>query len=338
MRAAVHLRYGPPEVVEVVEVKSPAVRRHDVLVKVYATTVSRTDCAYRAARPFFMRFLTGLVRPRVDILGCEFAGAVVSVGGGVTRFTVGDAVFGYNEGSFGAHAELLSIAENASLAVMPPDLTYAQAAAATEGAHYALSHVRAAKVRAGQQVLVNGATGAIGSAAVQLAKSAGATVTAVSRGQDADLVKGLGADRVIDYTVHDFTQDYAQAVTEDQHRYDVVLDAVGKSSFGRCRRILKPGGVYISTELGFGAQNPVLALFAPLLRSRRVLFPIPRHSQEMVEYLGSLMALGTFSPLVGRTYPLDQIVEAYRYVETGQKTGSVVIIVDPTPIPARTDG
>jgi NADPH:quinone reductase-like Zn-dependent oxidoreductase len=223
MKAAVQTRYGPPEVVRISEVVKPTPKDNEVLVKVHATTVNRTDCACRAAKPFFMRFFTGLTKPRATILGNEFAGVVEAVGSGVTSFKVGDRVFGYNEGPFGAHAEYLSIPADGSLATMPANVTYAQAAPSTEGSHYALSHIRAAKIQSGQDVLVNGATGAIGSAAVQLLKSLGAGVTAVCDTDNVELVRGLGADRVIDYTAQDFTR--------DEQTYDVVLDSVGKSSF-----------------------------------------------------------------------------------------------------------
>ncbi len=320
MRAAVQTRYGPPEVVQILEVDKPTPKDNEVLVNVHATTVNRTDCACRAARPFFMRFFTGLTRPRATILGNEFAGVVEAVGRGVTAFEVGDRVFGYNEGPFGAHAEYLSIPQGGSLATMPANVTYEQAAASTEGSHYALSHIRAAKIGSGQDVLVNGASGAIGSAAVQLLKTLGATVTAVCDRDNAELVRGLGADRVIDYMAEDFTN--------DDQMYDVVLDSVGKSSFGRCKRLLKPGGVYISSELGPLAQNPFLALIAPLHGGKKVLFPIPKHDQEMVGYFRGLIQSGKFKPVIDRTYPLDQIVEAYRYVETGRKIGNVVISLE----------
>jgi NADPH:quinone reductase-like Zn-dependent oxidoreductase len=320
MKAAVRTRYGPPEVVLISEVDKPTTGDNGVLVRVHATTVNRTDCACRAARPFFMRFFTGLIRPRATVLGNEFAGVVEAVGDGVTSFEVGDRVFGYSEGPFGAHAEYMSVPENGSLAIMPANVTYQQAAPGTEGSHYALAHIRAAKIHSGQDVLVYGATGAIGSAAVQLLKRLGANVTAVCDTDHMELVRGLGADKVIDYTTEDFTQD-------EQH-YDVVLDSVGKSSFGRCKRLLKPRGIYISSELGPLAQNPLLALIAPLHGGKKVMFPIPKHDQLIIRYLKILIESGEFKPVIDRTYPLDQIVEAYRYVETGSKTGNVVISLD----------
>jgi NADPH:quinone reductase-like Zn-dependent oxidoreductase len=320
MKAAVCTRYGPPEVVVISEVEKPATGANGLLVKVHATTVNRTDCAYRAARPFFMRLLTGLIRPRSTVLGTEFAGVVEAVGVGVTSFAVGDKVFGYNEGPFGAHAEYLSVPADGPVAAMPANVTCQQAAPGTEGAHYALAHIRAAKIHSGQDILVYGATGAIGSAAVQLLKSLGANVTAVCGTGHVELVRDLGAGRVIDYTAQDFTT--------DSQRYDAVLDSVGKSSFSQCKRLLKPRGIYISSELGPLAQNPILALIAPLHGGKKVMFPIPKHDQRMVGHLRKLIESGEFRPVIDRTYPLDQIVEAYRYVEAGQKTGNVVISLE----------
>jgi NADPH:quinone reductase-like Zn-dependent oxidoreductase len=224
MKAAVQTRYGPPEVVRISELEKPTIKDNEVLVKVHATTVNRTDCACRAARPFFMRLFTGLTRPRATVLGNEFAVVVEAVGSGVTSFKVGEQVFGYNEGPFGAHAEYMSIPQDGSLATMPANATYQQAAPSTEGSHYALAHIRAAKVQSGQNVLVYGATGAIGSAAVQLLKSLGANVTAVCGTGNVELVRGLGADRVIDYTAEDFTK--------DEQTYDVVLDSAARGTRG----------------------------------------------------------------------------------------------------------
>jgi NADPH:quinone reductase-like Zn-dependent oxidoreductase len=321
MRAAVHTRYGPPEVVRITEVDKPPVQDDQVLVRVRATTVNRTDCGLRAAKPFIVRFFIGLRRPRVTVLGNEFAGEVEAVGGDVTAFKAGDRVFGFNGDSFGAHAEYLVMAEDGQLATMPAGLTYEEAAPSTEGSHYARSLIRSARIQRGQDVLVNGATGAIGSAAVQLLNTVGANVTAVCDTANLELVRGLGAGRVIDYTVEDFTR--------DTQTYDVVLDAVGKSSFGRCRRLLRPGGTYLSTDLGPLSQNPVLALVTPLFGGRKVKFPLPKQDPGMVGYFKELIESGAFRPVVDRRYRLDQIVEAYRYVETGQKLGNVVITVEP---------
>lgn len=324
MKAAVFDRYGPPEVVSVTDVARPAPADDELLVKVHATTVNRTDCAYRGATPFIMRFLTGLTRPRKTILGTEFAGEVEATGSAVTSSSVGDRVFGYVEGPFGAHAQYMTVPEDGSLAAIPPGLSFEEAAPGTEGSHYALSSLTHAKVERGQDVLVNGASGAIGSAAVQLLKTIGVRVTAVSDTATVDLVKGLGADKVVDYTAQDFTQ--------NDRRYEIVFDAVGKSSFGRCRRLLKPGGIYVSSSLGPHRENLVLPLVTPLagrrLDGQRVVFPFPKIDQAMVRHLAELMKAGAFRPVIDRRYPLEDIVEAYTYVETGRKTGNVVIVVE----------
>ena len=313
-------RYGPPEVVRVAEVPSPEPGPDELLVRVHATTVNRTDCAYREGTPYVTRLAFGFPNPRARVLGTEFAGTVERTGGGVTSFAAGDRVFGYVEGRFGAHAEFLTVPEHASVARVPDGVTFPCAAAATEGAHYALAFMRVAATRAGQDVLVLGASGGIGSAAVQLLKAGGVTVTAVTRGH-ADLVAGLGADRVVDAA--------AEAVPDDGRRYDAVFDAVGKSSFGRARKHLRPSGVYVSSELGSGAQNIPLSLISPVVRGRRVRFPFPRHDQAMIQGLAALLADGRFRPLIDRHHPLDRIVEAYEYVESGQKVGNVVVDVVP---------
>ena len=321
-------RYGPPEVVRIADVQKPVPGEDEVLVHVHATTVNRTDCGFRAAKPFITRFFTGLRRPRATIFGTEFAGVVEAVGADVATLGVGDRVFGYSEGRFGCHAEFLTVPEDGSVATLPVNLTLAEAAPATEGSHYALSFVRKARIRSGPDVLVNGATGAIGSAAVQIIKGLGARVTAVCGTDHVELVRGLGADRVIDHLKEDFTQDAQQ--------YDAVLDAVGKSTFGSCRRLLKRRGCYVSSDLGPLCQNPLLALVTPLLPGKKVLFPIPRDNQEIVHHLKELIEAGSFKPVIDRSYRLEQIVEAYRYVETGQKIGNVVIDIDAQWQPSET--
>jgi NADPH:quinone reductase-like Zn-dependent oxidoreductase len=322
MKAAVRTSYGPPDVVRIAEVDKPTTKDNQVLVKVHATTVNRTDCGFRAGKPFFVRALTGLPRPRVTVLGTEFAGTVEAVGAEVTSFAVGDRVFGFKGLPFGAHAELMAIPQDGFLASMPANLSFEEAAPSTEGSHYALALIRKAKVGSGQDALVYGATGAIGSAAVQLLKQLGARVTAVCGPEHLELVKGLGADRVIDYMAQDFTK--------DTQRYDVVLDAVGKSSFLRCRRLLKPHGVYLSSEFGPLAQNLVLALVTPVLRGRKVMLNLGRDDPGMARYFREVLESGAFRPLIDRRYRLDEIVEAYRYVETGRKIGNVVVSVQPS--------
>ncbi|WP_040339711.1 NAD(P)-dependent alcohol dehydrogenase [Candidatus Blastococcus massiliensis] len=318
MKAAVRTRYGPPHVVRIDEVPAPEPAPAELLVRVHATTVNRTDCAYRSGTPFATRVVSGFPAPRAEILGTEFAGVVERVGAQVTAYAIGDRVFGYVEGRFGAHAELLTVPERGSMAVVPAGVGYAEAAAATEGAHYALAMIRVARTRPGQHVLVLGASGGIGSAAVQLLVAGDVTVTAVTR-DAVDRVAGLGADRVVEAA--------ADAVPDDGTRYDAVFDAVGKSSFGRYRHRLTERGVYTSSELGPKGQNIPLSLLSPLSRGRRVRFPFPLHDRAMIQRIAHLLADGRLRPLIDRRYPLDRILEAYRYVESGQKIGNVVVDV-----------
>jgi NADPH:quinone reductase-like Zn-dependent oxidoreductase len=318
MKAAVRTRYGPPEVVSVLDVPVPQARQGELLVKVHATTVNRTDRGYRAGTPLLIRAFAGVLRPKFAILGTEFAGVVETVGDGVTSFAPGDRVFGYNEHTFGAHAEYMTIPEDGSVATIP-GMTFEEVAPGTEGSHYALANLRAANVGLGSDILVHGATGAIGSAAVQLAKSLGASVTAVCRGEHSELLASLGADRVIDSTTEDFTAGGAD--------YDVVFDAVGKTSFARCKQLLRPHGVFLATDFGPFPWNPLLALTTRVAGSRKVRFPLPKDDQQVVRFLRERMEAGEFRPVIDRTYPLDDIVEAYRYVDAGHKLGNVVITV-----------
>jgi NADPH:quinone reductase-like Zn-dependent oxidoreductase len=319
MRAIVNIKYGSPEVAKLMEIDKPSPKEKEVLIKIYATTVNRTDAGFRSAEYFISRFWTGLFKPKYITLGCEFAGEIEQVGDKVTLFKKGDKVFGFDSNKCGSHAEYKIIEEGEALASMPQNLTYYEAAPICEGGHYALCDIRAANVKAGQNVLVNGATGAIGSAAVQLLKHFGAKVTAVCDTKNLMLVKSLGADFVIDYTKEDFTK-------IDQ-KFDFIFDAVGKSSLGKCKRLLLGNGIYISTELGENAENIYLAIITPILGGKKVLFPIPTIKKEDVIFLKRLVENGEYKPLLDRQYPLEQIVEAYKYVETGQKRGNVVIRV-----------
>jgi NADPH:quinone reductase-like Zn-dependent oxidoreductase len=319
MKAAVSVRYGPPEVVRIMDVPGPIPRANELLVRVHTTTVNRTDCGFRGGHPWFIRGFTGIVKPKRTILGNEFSGVVERVGAEVSRFAIDDRVFGYDDTRFGGHAEYLVIGQDAAVARIPAGQDLDMMAATTEGSHYALAYIRAAGVDDRSDVLVYGATGAIGSAAVQIIKSLGARVTAVCSTEHVDLVAGLGADRVVDRAATDFTNDTRQ--------YDLVFDAVGKCSFWQCRKLLKRRGMFTSTDLGPLSQNPLLVLATRFSLGRRVLFPIPRIDQEIVEYLRGLVESDQFKPVVDRRYPLEGIAEAYRYVETQQKIGNVLITV-----------
>ena len=323
MKAIVYTKYGPPDVLQLIEVEKPIPKDNEVLVKVYATTVNRTDCATIRAIPFFVRIATGLFRPKKQIPGTEFAGEIEAIGKSVSSLKAGDSVFGFDDSGSESHAQYMTISEDKALTI-PKDITYEQAAASTEGAHYAYNFINKVNPKKGQNVLVNGATGAIGSAAVQLLKYYDLNVTAVCATKNIELVKSLGADRVIDYTKEDFTK--------DDQKYDFVFDTVGKSSFFKCRTLLKPGGVYISSDLGYLAQNIFLPLITPIIKpligNKKTVFPMPIDIRRSLLLIKKLIEEGKFKTVIDRSYPLEQIVEAYRYVEKGQKTGNVVITVE----------
>ena len=316
MRAVVHDRYGPPEVLRLENVERPTPAEGEVLVRIHATTVNRSDCGWRLAKPFFSRAFTGLRRPKQRILGSELAGTVEAVGAAVTEFAVGDEVFGLKSG---AQAEYVCVREQGALAHKPAGIGFEEAAAAPDGAIIALACLRKTELREGQTILIYGASGSIGTAAVQLAKHFGAHVTAVCNTKNLELVRSLGADVVIDYLQEDFTR--------NGETYDAVVDAVGKHSFRRCRRSVKPGGVYVETDLGFLWHVPLLALLSRRLGSKRVTLPIPKYTKENVLLLKELIEAGRFRAVIDRRYPLEDVVEATRYVETGQKTGNVVLTV-----------
>ena len=317
MKAIVYTKYGPPEVAKLMEVPKPLPKDNEVLIKVYASTVNRTDSGFRSAAFFISRFWSGLLRPKYKILGCEFAGIIEEIGQCVTTFRKGEKVFGYNDKSFGGHGEYVTIAEMDAVTTMPDNLSFDEAAAITEGSHYALTNIRAAKVKQGQNVLVYGSTGAIGSAAVQLLKHFGAIITAVCNTKNVELVKILGADTVIDFQTEDFTK--------TENKFEFIFDAVGKSSFGQCKPFLTDKGVYVSTELGKNGENILYALTTPLWGGKKLLFPIPSITKSDIIFLKELSQNGEFKPVIDRIYKLEQIVDAYKYVESGQKTGNVIL-------------
>jgi NADPH:quinone reductase-like Zn-dependent oxidoreductase len=319
MKAIVYKEYGPPEVAQLMEVDKPTPKEYEVLVKVHASTVNRTDAGFRSAVYFISRFWSGLFKPKFQILGCEFAGTVEALGKNAGLFNIGDEVFGYNDQRFGGHAEYLTINENEAIATLPNNMTWHQSAALTEGSHYALSIIKAANVKANQKVMVYGATGAIGSAAVQLLKYYNAHVTAVGNTKNVQLLKNLGADVVIDYQ----TQDFRNTDT----KFDFIMDAVGKTDFKTCKPLLQKKGLYVSSELGKNGENIFYALFTPLLRRKKVLFPIPTMNKEILLFLKQRAELGNLTPVIDRVYNMNQIAEAYTYVESGNKTGNVILSI-----------
>ncbi len=317
VKAAVHDRYGAPDVLHLEDVAQPVPADGEIRISIRAATVSRTDTALRAGEPFFSRFITGVRKPRRRILGSDFAGEVESLGSGVTGFAVNDRVFGINPWRFGTHAEFVCVPANAAVAQMPAGVTFEDAAAVCDGAILALNAIRPARLRKGQRIMVYGASGSIGTAAVQLARHFGADVSAVCATRNFELVGSLGADEIIDYTQEDFTK--------SGRRYDAVLDAVGTLTFRDCRGSLKPGGVYLATD---GLRNLVLSPWTALMGDKRVRFSIPpRFTKQDVVFLKGLMEAGEYHAVIDRRYALDQVVDATRYVETKQKTGNVVLTI-----------
>ena len=317
MRASQHKKYGAPSVLNIEEVEKPAPKDHEVLIRVVAATVNRTDCGMLRAKPFIIRFFTGLLKPKDLILGTDFAGIIEAVGKDVRSFKVGDKVFGFNDSGAGSHAQYMTLSQDKALTIIPNNITYEQAAASIEGAHYAYNMINKVALKSGQKVLVNGATGAIGSAAVQLLTYYGAYVTAVCNAKNADLVRSLGANEVIDYTTEDFTR--------SNEKYNFVFDTVGKSTFGKCKPLLESQGVYISSELGPNSQNLFLAIITPLFGKKKVKFPFPRDPKRSVLLIKKLMEEGKFRAVIDRKYPLEEVTEAFRYVEKGQKIGNVIL-------------
>ncbi len=315
MRAVVYDRYGAPDVLRLEDVERPVPNEDEVLVKIHATTVNRTDCGWRSAKPFIVRYFIGLLRPKRKILGMELAGEVEAVGSAVSEFHVGDEVFGVK--GFGAHAELTCMRESAPLAHKPTGTSFEEAAAVCDGACIALSCLRGADLRQGRSIVVYGASGSVGTAAVQLANYFGADVTAVCNTKNVELVRSLGAGEVIDYMQEDFTK--------NGKTYDVIFDAVGKHTFRRCRRSLKPGGIYIATD---GFRNLFLALWTSRVGDKRAKLGLAKYRKQDVLFLKELIEAGRYRAVIDRTYPLEDVVEATRYVETQQKTGNVVLTVD----------
>ncbi len=321
MRAAVYRRYGPPDVVAIEEVPKPVPARDEVLIRVRATTVSTGDRRLRSAdvpRGFgpFVRLGVGITGPRNGVLGTEIAGDVEAVGATVTRFQVGDRVFALTGTGLGGHAEYKAMRETAAIAPMPTRLSYEAAAALSFGGTTALYYLRdLTKVQPGERVLINGASGSVGSATVQLARHFGAVVTGVCSGANAELVRSIGASHVIDYTQEDFTRGAGT--------WDVIVDIGGKHTFATCERVLAPGG-----RLGLVVGDLwqlIGAMVRPSRSGRKVFAGISPERAEDLRFLASLAEAGAYKPVIDRTYPLERIVEAHAHVETRRKKGNVVV-------------
>ncbi len=321
MKAIVYTEYGPPEVLQLKEVAKPTPKDNELLIRIEATTVTAVDSTFRQGASLSGRFYTGLKRPKRAVLGSTLAGEIEAVGKDVTLFKEGDQVFGATA-DFGAHAEYICLPENGALALKPASITYEEAVA-TNAVLTALPFLRdSGQIRSGQRVLINGASGSVGSYAVQLAKQAGATVTGVCSTEKMEFVKSLGADKVIDYKQEDFT--------DIDETYDIIFDAAGKSSFGRCKHLLKENGIYLSTVLSPRIVFDMIWTSIVGSKKAKIAFAGLRPASEQAQdlrFLTELIEAGQLKSLIDRCYPLAETAEAYRYVDTGRKKGSVVITV-----------
>lgn len=317
MKAAIRRKYCSPNQIKIESIDKPVPKEDEVLIKVYATTVNRTDCANLTAKPFIMRFVLGFMKPRQIILGTDFSGEIISTGKNIKSFRVGDKVYGFNDLGSESHAEYMIKTEE-NLFHIPENIDLKIAAASLEGAHYAYSFIHKVTIQSGQRVLINGATGGIGSALLQFVRQYDVKITATCTTKNMELIKSLGADKIYDYTKEDFT--------DDDEKYDFIFDAVGKSTFGKCKPLLKEKGIYISSELGPYSQNIFYSLLASIM-NKKVIFPIPYSKQKSIPFISNLLEKGKYKPVIDREYSLEDISKAYEYVIIGQKTGNVIINV-----------
>jgi NADPH:quinone reductase-like Zn-dependent oxidoreductase len=331
MKAIVYTEFGPPEVLQLKEVEKPTAKDNEILIRIYATTVTYGDTSTRdfkkiSPRKFTMplplwpitKIMFGFRKPRIQILGSEFAGEIESVGKDVKQFKEGAQVYGYRGPNMGAYAEYLCMPEDGLVALKPTNMTYKEAATVPGGAILALNLLRKVNIQSGQKVLINGASGMIGSQAVQLAKYFGADVTGVCGTPRLEFVKSLGADTVIDYTEDDFTQ--------SGETYDVIFDILGKSSFSRCKSSLKQNGRYLLAS--FKMRQLFQMLWTSMIGSKKVICAMGGGSPEDLIFIRELVEGGKIKSIIDRRYPLEQTAEAHRYVETGHKKGSVVITME----------
>jgi NADPH:quinone reductase-like Zn-dependent oxidoreductase len=322
MKAIVHTKYGPPDELQLLEVEKPVPGNNEVLIKIHATTVTTTDCNARnltfVPKSFmlFARIMFGFKKPKINILGIDLAGEIEAIGKDVKRFKVGDHVFGSPGTKFGGHAEYCCVSENGALAIKPADMSWEEAAAISLAGNTALFFIRdLAKIQTGQKILIHGASGAIGTYAVQLAKYYGAEVTGVCSGANTEMVKSLGADEVIDYTKEDFTKTEA--------KYDFVFDVVGKTTFEQCKSILKPKGIYLENMME--VKDFLKVLWTSIKGGKKIKGGVSTERVENLNFFIELSASGKFKPVIDRIYPLEKTAEAFQYVEQGHKKGNVII-------------
>jgi len=324
MKAIVHTKYGPPDELQLKEVEKPVPGDNEVLIKIHATTVTTTDCNARnftfvpQSFMFFARIMFGFKKPRIKILGIDLAGEIEAIGKNVKLFKAGDHVFGSPGTKFGGHAEYVCVPENGALAIKPADLSWEKAAAISLAGNTALFFIRdLAKIQAGQKILIHGASGAIGTYAVQLAKYYGAEVTGVCSTANAEMVKSLGADKVIDYTIEDFTK--------SNEKYDFVFNVVGKTTFSQCKGILKPKGIYLDNMME--VKDFLKVLWTSIVGGKKIKGGVSTERAENLKFFIELIESGKLKPVIDRSFPIEKTAEAFHYVEQGHKKGNVVITI-----------
>lgn len=318
MKAAIYTQYGPPEVLQLQEAIKPSPKDNEILLRIEATAVNSGDLRLRKADPFGVRLFFGLLKPKINILGAVFSGEIESIGKDVKLFKAGDQVFGHTDMRFGAYAEYLCLSESGTLALKPNSIKHTEAAVIPFGGTSALHFIKKAAIKPGQKVLINGASGAVGSAAIQLAKYFGATVTGVCSTANIGLVKSLGADNVIDYTTADFTQ--------TGETYDIIFDTVNKIPFSHGIKLLNKNGILILSSAGM--QEMLQGLWTSMTSSKKVLTGVISHNAEDMNFLKKLIETNKLEPVIDRIYPLEQIAEAHAYVEKGHKKGNVAITIN----------
>jgi NADPH:quinone reductase-like Zn-dependent oxidoreductase len=324
MKAIVHTKYGPPDELQVREVEKPVPRDNEVLIKMHTSTVTTTDCNVRnftfvpKSFTLFARLMFGFKKPKINILGIDLAGEIEAIGKDVKLFKKGDLVFGSPGTKFGGHAEYCCVPENGALALKPLHMSWEEAAALSLAGNTALFFIRdLAKIQAGQKILIHGASGAIGTYAVQIARFYGAKVTGVCSGSNADLVRSLGADKVIDYTKEDYTQ--------SDERYDFVFNVVGKTTFSQCKGILKQKGIFLDNMLELTGFLKII--WTSIIGGKKIMGGVSKESAENLNFFIKLFEIGKLKPVIDRSFPLEKTAEAFQYVEKGHKKGNVIIII-----------
>jgi NADPH:quinone reductase-like Zn-dependent oxidoreductase len=324
MKAILHTKYGPPDELQLKEVDKPLPKDNEVLIKVHASTVTTTDCNVRNLTfvPKSFRFLAGMMfgfkKPKINILGIDLAGEIEAVGNKVKRFRIGDQVFGSAGTKFGAHAEYVCVSEEGALVIKPAKMTFSEAAAISLAGNTALFYIRdLAKIQPGQKILIHGASGAIGTYAVQLAKYYGAEVTGVCSAANAEMLKSLGATKVIDYTKEDFTK--------SGERFDFVFSVVGKTTFSQCKGLLKQKGIYLENMLEL--KDMLTMMWTSIIGGKKMKGGVSAAKAVNLNFFIELIESGKLKPVIDRSYPLEQTANAFQYVEQGHKKGNVVITV-----------